>query len=55
MFINSMGDLGEIFYWHRIVGGVLQKIIVKYGARTHSARRYNAYTCIYNFKNGVFL
>ena len=41
---------GEMFYGCGVVGGVLQKIVVKYGARTHSARRYNAYTCIYNWK-----
>ena len=32
--------LGSIFFRHSVVGGVLQKIVVKYGARTHSARRY---------------
>ena len=55
MFINGMGFLGEILYTHSVVVKVLQKIVVKYGARTHSARRYNAYTCIYNFKNGIIL
>ena len=25
---------GEMFYWCGVVGGVLQKIAVKYGART---------------------
>ena len=33
-------DFGYILYNHNFVVGVLQKIIVKYGARTHSARRY---------------
>ena len=39
--INGMGLLGSIFYKHSVVGGVLQKIAVKYGARKHSARRYS--------------
>ena len=48
-------SFGSILYTHSVVGGVLQKIVIKYGARTQSARRYNAYTCIYNFKNGIIL
>ena len=40
MFINDMWFLVSILYTHSVVGGVLQKIVVKYGARTHSARRY---------------
>ena len=55
MFINGMGFLVSRLYTHSVVGGVLHKIVVKYGARTHSARRYNAYACIYNFKNGIIL
>ena len=55
MFINGMWFLVSILYWHNVVVKVLQQIVVKYGARTHSARRYNAYTCKYNFKNGIIL
>ena len=31
MFINGMGFLGEIFYKHSVVGGVVQKTNVIYG------------------------
>ena len=44
-------DYGSIFYRHNVVGGVVNLIDDIYGARTHSASRYNAYTRIYNFSN----
>ena len=42
---------GSIFYSHSVVGEVLNSMNVIYGARTHSAWRYGAYTCLYNCKN----
>ena len=35
MFINGMGFLGEIFYKHSVVGGVVNHTVVIYGARIH--------------------
>ena len=35
MFINCMGFLGEIFYKHSVVGGVVNHTVVIYGARIH--------------------
>ena len=49
------GGVGEIFYGHSVVGGVLNCIGLIYGARTHSACRYNAYICINNFKNKTII
>ena len=42
MFINCIWFFGLIFSSHTVVVLFLQKIIVIYGARTHSARRYVA-------------
>ena len=39
---------GSIFYINNVVGGVVYSKHDIYGARTHSARRYNAFKCIYN-------
>ena len=59
MFINGMWFLVSILYWHNVVVKVLQQIVVKYGARTHSARRYRCdceviklYRCIHAARNG---
>lgn len=41
---------GSIFYGHSVVGEVLNSMNVIYGARTHSAWRYNAYIYIKNLK-----
>ena len=50
MFINGMGFLGEIFYKHSVVGGVVNHTVVIYGARIHRTvalrRRIMAYTFI---------
>ena len=35
MFINGMWFLGEIFYKHSVVGGVVYCTVVIYGARIH--------------------
>ena len=37
-----------IFYIHNVVGGVVYSKHDIYGARIHSARRYNAFKYIYN-------
>ena len=54
-----MRFLGEIFYTHSVVGGVVNCIVVIYGARTHSARRYRCdcevikmYRCIHVVRSG---
>ena len=48
-------SFGFDIFRHSVVGGVVYYTVVIYGGGTHSARRYNAYTCIYNFKNGIIL
>ncbi len=50
MFINCIWFFGLIFSSHTVVVLFLQKIIVIYGARTHSARRYVAIANVYNGK-----
>ncbi len=40
--------MGNIFYLHSVVGGVVQKTNDKYGARIHSTWRYNAFDDEYN-------
>ena len=51
--------LGEIFYKHSVVGGVVYYTVVIYGGGTHSARRYKRdceviklYRCIHAARNG---
>ena len=46
---------GSIFYLHSVVGEVVNSMNVIYGARTHSAWRYNVYINNYNFKNKTIL
>ena len=53
------GFLGSIFYWHTVVGGVVNCIVVIYGGGTHSVRRYSRdceviklYRCIHAARNG---
>ena len=59
MFINGIRFLGEIFYKHTVVGGVVNCIVVIYGGGTHSARRYRRdcefiklYRCIHAARSG---
>ena len=35
LFINGMRFLVSIFYWHSVVGGVVNHTVVIYGARIH--------------------
>ena len=49
-YTPSVWLCGSIFYLHSVVGEVLNSMSVIYGARTHSAWRYNAYIYIKNLK-----
>ena len=62
MFINGMWFLVSILYTLSVVGGVVNCTGVIYGVRTslfltsqRMPSRYNAYRCIYNYKNIILL
>ena len=50
LFINGMRFLVSIFYWHSVVGGVVNHTVVIYGARIH--RTVALRLCLLMYKIG---
>ena len=60
--INDKGMMGDIFYWHTVVGNNTYSIYTKMGGRTslfltsqRMPSRYNAYINTYNCINKIII